>query len=184
MKMKAKVKTKIFLSAVTIVFFPFYISSQTNALVPKADPAMEMQIKEINEMTSKLQNKIDSSLLYPYLTSGMVESQNPSEGVPPEMTFYFNEKNEQLIAVKAHVGHEVWGTTYYYFFNEKEKIIKYLTFNSASKDIPEIDKKRYAIIYNPEGKIIWKNTETAKIEPEKVLKLYKLLSACNNGFGG
>lgn len=169
-----------FLTAMVIVLFPFHVLSQNKTASSKIDPALESQIKEINKITARLETQIDSNLLFPFIES-KINYSNPTEGVPPEIRFYFNDKN-LLTAAEIHVGFETWGKTFYYFFDEKEKIMKYLCVIQGGPAGPGLSKERSAVIFNPEGKIIWKNMDDENIGLEKILKLFKLLRECEDSF--
>lgn len=168
--------SSVFLPVFAIILFPIHIWSQ-NKIAPSNGPALELQIKEINKITVGLENKIDSNLLFPFIEI-KINYGEPTEGVPRETSFYFDNTNEKkrLIAVKTWDGFETWGRAGYYFFDENEKIMKHLSVAIGGPAGPYPSRERSAVIFNPEGKIIWKNMESDKNELEQILKLYKLVN--------
>jgi hypothetical protein len=172
---------KVLLQKVMLIFLvPVCCWSQDSKYVAKNDTTIEFQIKEINKITANLEGNIDSNQLFPFIES-KINYNDATEGVSPEIRFYFDEKN-LLIAARVEVGFETWGKTYYYFFDGAEKIMKYLCVTQGGPAGPWPTKNRTAIIFNPEGKILWKNTEPDEIGVAKVLKLYSLLMECEDQF--
>lgn len=73
-----------------------------------------------------------------------------------------------MVAVKVSVGHEIWLNEFYYYFNEIGNIIKYL---KKTIDCPDNPGNK-AIIYDGNGKILWKNIDEMIVPVNRIKDLF------------
>jgi hypothetical protein len=105
-----------------------------------------------------------------------------TENFPPQMSFYFESETKKLVACVAWVGHETWGESFAYYFDENGNILKYLQV-ILPPDGVVFDTTRYAIIYNTDGTVLWRNVpESPQPTPEAIKALYKALAAAGDEF--
>lgn len=133
-----------------------------------ADAAL---IKKINADVATLDRKIKSGELE-YLN--VAYYSGPTEGVPPAFLFYYEYKQNKFIlrACVIPVGHETWSKHFHYYFDNEGKPIKYLEKVQGRPDKPE----PLAILYGPKNRIIWKNTDTARMSPSEVTDIFNRLN--------
>ncbi len=90
------------------------------------------------------------------------------ESVPPIINLYYSYTTNKIVVAKIEVGHETWSKSFSYYFDQKEKIIKYLEIISR----PDNPPKR-AIIYGSDRSIIWKNTIEPTIDSKEIRDFFK-----------
>ncbi|MCP3922282.1 MAG: hypothetical protein GY714_06830 [Desulfobacterales bacterium] len=123
------------------------------------------QIPLINKRVKEIDRSIKKGTYSVIKVENIIKSL---EGVPPTIFFYYKPKDGKLVAVKIHVGHETWSKTFSYYFDRREKILKYL----ESIDRPDNPPKR-AVIYDKDSKVIWKNIDKPKIGPYNIWGFFK-----------
>ena len=133
-------------------------------------------IEEINAKVAKIDKQIQDQKLPSIETD--YNYNGPTEGVPPQFSFFFDhETNDyetlKLVACVAHIGRETWSEDFFYYFDENEKIMKYVEKRN------DLEPTRTAIIYNSNGRVLWENGGT-RIAPEKIKTLFKALSEAGN----
>ena len=138
-------------------------------------------VEEINGKVDKIDKRIkDKDKTLPSIETSY-DFKDATEGVPPQFSFFFDGGTSKLVVCKIHVGHETWGKDFFYYFDENEDIQKYLEIVPASKFGPSTS--RSAIIFDKDGKVLWKNLETPPRQaPEKIKTLYRALSKAADKF--
>ncbi len=100
--------------SITVILFLYLVST-----LSCADSTSD--IKSINQKVAQIEkNKDKLDILSVKLLLEQLESS------PPEAMFYYNPETGKLAMAKITVGHETFSTTHSYYFNKKNKIIKYL----------------------------------------------------------
>jgi len=97
-------------------------------------------VEEINVKVDKIDKRIndkDDSL--PSIETSY-DYKEPTEGVPPQFSFFFDRETRKLVACRVHVGHETWAKEFSYYFDENEDIMKYLEVIPASESGPEASR--------------------------------------------
>ena len=124
-----------------------------------------LAIKEINTAVDVLEKRIsefDKAL--PMLKVGY-DFQEPTEGVPPDLKFYFETKKSGLKeksvlrVFKTHVGREVYSVDRAYYFDENGQPMKFLEVNSGISGESGFPSSRRGIIYDKSGNKIWSSPE-------------------------
>ncbi|MCL2021511.1 MAG: hypothetical protein FWG81_05305 [Betaproteobacteria bacterium] len=132
-------------------------------------------IEEINAKVDRINKQIkDKDISLPSIET-RYDYIDPTESVPPEFSFFFDIDTGKLVACRVHVGHETWAKQFFYYFDENEKIMKYLEIIPPGYGSgPE--PYRAAIIYNAKGKVLWDNYQAPpRHTPEAIKALYRTL---------
>jgi hypothetical protein len=85
----------------------------------------------------------------------------------------YTRRDSKLIAVIITVGHETWGNTFTYYFDDKQRIMKY---SKTCGGRPDCEPKT-AIIYGADGKVLWKNTEAPYASPSRIVVLFEAITS-------
>lgn len=129
--------------------------------------AESKKIDLINKKVTKIEEEIKKFIPNESLEYLEVNIEPVSlEASPPSLRFYYGNNN--LIALYVTVGHETWVKRFHYFFDEHGNPLKYLEIIEGRKTEPE----RFAIIYETDGSILWKNTDDPIIQPKKIQLLF------------
>ncbi len=135
-----------------ITFFTGNVIAQVNASV---------------ESINKSIVSIDDSIANGNYMLFQCEDVEPSEGVPPNLKFYY--KGDRLVAIVSQVGHESWSNEFRYYYYGNGVMMKYLKITKGQTDKTE----RSGIIYSNKGTILWKNTESQTVDGNELQKLFK-----------
>jgi hypothetical protein len=133
-------------------------------------------IKDINAKVAMIEKQISAKGL-PHLDT-QYEYDEATEVSPPSFKFFFSPEDDVLIACEVHVGHETWGHTFTYYFDSDGSPLKYREAVLGREDKPE----PRAIIYDSKGGVLWKNVDEARLAPQEIVLLYKLLSKRSQAF--
>lgn len=134
--------------------------------------AQELTIQQVNVQVAEIiRHKQD----YHYIDIKLEVGH--SEGVPPQIYFYYDAKSGQPRYLHAVTGHETFAINYYYYFFN-DKVIKYL------KTYDGLDEKKTAIIYNSKGEVLWKNTQQPVLSLDAVQRLYQSVMSALQAFTG
>jgi hypothetical protein len=90
------------------------------------------------------------------------------ESVPPRILFYYNPENTELQLAEIDVGHEIFSTSFRYYFDDG-RIIKYLKYHEGHPDKPA----KQAIIYSRDGSVLWRNIDQPTVSIEQVVTLFE-----------
>lgn len=85
------------------------------------------------------------------------EESGLSEGVPPRLESCF--RGTTLARIRILVGHETWTSVFTYYFREGA-VVKYL----ETGDIPGAERRK-AVFYGRDGHVVWKNTDSPRVDP-------------------
>ncbi len=82
--------------------------------------------------------------------------------------YYYKPENMELVMLQVSVGHEIFSTKHTYYLNNN-RVIKYLkeTFDHPDSPPPKV------IIYDVNGKVLWKNIDEPAVSTVDVIKLFK-----------
>jgi hypothetical protein len=131
-----------------------------------AEPGRDL-VQEINQRVAEIDKAIGS---LPFIS---ISEEILTEGVPPAYRMYFRRQSpDKLVAAVVTVGHETWATIFSYYFDDQQRPLKYLKACSGLPDCPS----RAAIIYGPDRKVIWKNTEEPAVLPSQILALFSTIA--------
>jgi hypothetical protein len=125
------------------------------------------EVKQINALVAA----IDDSLKTDYYAELKIAEQGIAEGVPPIITFYFDREEGGLVAAVVSVGHEIWSNEFRYYFYPNGKPMKY---TKEADGLPDNPPKK-AILFDRNGKPVWKNTEESQVAVDDLLALFKKL---------
>lgn len=159
---------KCWLFALALLGSGFY-----STLLP--NEANASTLETINRTCSQQEKKINKGTLNASSLIIKNEQIQVSEGVLPTLTIY--HMNDRPIAAYITAGHETWSKSFYYCFDKKGRIMKYLEVIDRPDNPP-----RRAIIYNPDGSVIWKNIDEAEVSPQKIVNLFKTLQSHMKAF--
>jgi hypothetical protein len=141
-----------------IILFIFFFSIGCQ---PNANATTE--IKSINTIVLHIdKTKGDLSALELKLHTGEFEA------VPPEVMYYYKPENMELVMLQVSVGHEIFSTKHTYYLNNN-RVIKYLKETFDHPDSPP----QKVIIYDVNGKVLWKNIDEPAVSTVDVIKLFK-----------
>ncbi len=146
---------------IAVVFISITIS--TSVFTKEA----KTQIEVVNTKVKSIEKAIKEGK-YPKLRfENIIEA---FETIPPVFHFFYTYDTHKLVAVTVDVGHETWGISYYYFFDEEERIIKYLKVVTDRPDNPP----EIVIIYNTDSSVLWSNTDhLPRVAPADIRGFYK-----------
>ena len=125
------------------------------------------EVKRINSLVAAM----DDSLKTEHYAELTIAEQGLSEGVPPRITFYFNREQGGLAAAIVSVGHETWSNEFRYYFYPNGKPMKYAKVTDGRPDNPP----KEAMIFDRNGKTVWKNTEEPQVAVDDLQELFKKL---------
>jgi hypothetical protein len=126
-------------------------------------------IQQINQSVAGIDKAIQSGDL-PYIS---ISEESGTEGLPPAYKMYYSRNGDgKLIAAVVSVGHESWGNTFSYYFDDQQRVMKYLKTCEGRSDCPP----KTAIIYGTNGKIVWKNTEEPAVPPSQIVTIYTAIT--------
>lgn len=154
--------------------------AHTKDLGSPQDTATAALIKKTNSEVSNLDKKLKSNELQSLKVEYHITQ--PTDGVAPSFTFYFEDKQDKNIlrVCLVRVGHETWSKFFYFYYDAHGKPIKYLEKISGREDNPA----PRAILYGASAKILWKNTERPRLSPNQVAALFNQLTTKLNIFSG
>jgi hypothetical protein len=132
------------------------------------------EVKRINALVAA----IDDSLKTEHYAEFTIAEQGLSEGIPPGFTFYYDRDHGRLAAAVVSVGHETWSNEFRYYFYPDGKPMKYTKATIGRPDNPE----KTAIIFDKQGKIVWKNVEEPQVAIETLASLFKNLQETRKKF--
>jgi|WetSurMetagenome_2_1015567.scaffolds.fasta_scaffold289463_2 hypothetical protein len=132
------------------------------------------EVKRINALVAAM----DDSLKTEHYAVLTIAEQGISEGVPPIITFYFDREKGGLAAAIVSVGHESWSNEFRYYFYPDGKPMKY---TKAADGLPDNPPKK-AILFDRNGKTVWKNTEEPQVAVEDLRALFKKLEGIRTQF--
>jgi len=138
-------------------------------------------VEEINVKVDTIDKRIkDKDKTLPSIETSY-DYKDATEGVPPQLSFFFDIETKKLVACMVHVGHETWSKEFSYYFDENEDIMKYLEVVPTSESGPSAS--RAAIIYGKDRKVLWENLQASPRQaPEKIKALYQALSKAGDEF--
>jgi hypothetical protein len=140
--------------------------------------ARAVTVEQINATVEQIDKRISAQEL-PSIEANY-DYKDATEGAPPSFSFFFDVRTSKLVACIVSVGHETWVKQFYYYFDENEKIIKYLEVIPPSDAGPATS--RTAIIYDGNGKVLWKDIQAPRQMPNSIKTLYKSLSKAADAF--
>lgn len=132
------------------------------AAAPRGDP-----VQAVNRKVAE----IDAAIRGGELPGIVVREEVPSEGAPPSYTLYTRGPGGKLAAAIITVGHETWGNTFAYYFDEEQRILKY---SKTCQGRPDCEP-RSAILYDAAGKVLWKNTDEPYAPPARIVALFRTI---------
>jgi hypothetical protein len=131
-------------------------------------------VKRINVLVAAM----DDSLETEHYAVLKIAEQGIAEGVPPKITFYFDREHGGLAAATVSVGHETWSNEFRYYFYPNGKPMKYM---KATDGLPDNPPKE-AIIFDLNGKTVWKNIEEPHVSVDDLQALFKNLEGIRKQF--
>ena len=137
---------------------------------PKEDP-----VQVVNQKVAE----IDQAIQDEALPSIAIQEEVESEGVPPSYKLYTRGAGGKLVAAIVTVGHETWGNTFAYYFDDQQRIMKY---SKSCQGRPDCEAKT-AIVYGPAGKVLWKNTNAPHAPPARIVALFELITGLREQLG-
>ena len=132
----------------------------------------EDPIQQVNAQVAEISDAIASGELAVVEMNEVVES----EGSPPDLKFYYRQ--DRLLAVQVDVGHETWSNRFSFYFYENGQIMKFLKTTLDRPDNPP----KLAVIYEPDGSVLWKNTDDTYIDPDELKALFDRYQATKGKF--
>lgn len=141
-----------------VIFFILYLAAHSFAFADNAE-----EIKQVNKKVAQIEKTKDElNILELKLHTGELEA------APPEVMFYYEANNMELVMLQATVGHEIYTTKHTYYLSNNS-VIKYL---KESFNHPDSPPKR-AIIYDHKGKPLWQNINAPIIKPAEIKKQFE-----------
>jgi len=135
---------------------------------------ISLNVYGAEDVTADINRKaafIDELITGEKLASLTVISNEESEGSPPEIKFYTKGRN--LVAATIVVGHETWVSKLTVYYYDNESPMKYLRVITGRQKQPE----REAILYGTEGKPLWQNVDTPKVDASDILKIFRTINS-------
>jgi hypothetical protein len=141
-----------------VIFFILYLSVYSFTFADNTEV-----IKQVNKKVAQIEKtKEELNILELKLHTGELEA------APPEVMFYYEADNMELVMLKATVGHEIYTTKHTYYLNNN-RVIKYLKESFNHPDSPP----KQAIIYDNKGKPLWKNINEPLIKPAEIKQQFE-----------
>ena len=132
-----------------------------------AAPAPGDPVAEVNARVAR----IDESLRSESASSVVVSSDGPIEGRPPEIRF--SVLAGRLVAARVSSGHETWTSRVTVYFYDDGRPMKYLRSISGRVDAPP----RQAILYAPNGQVLWRNVDEPLVDPAGLRAAYQQIES-------
>ena len=132
------------------------------------------EVKRINVQITA----IDDSLKNDVYASLEIAERGVTEGNPPSFTIYYDRERGRLVAAIISVGHETWSNEFRYYFYPDGKPMKYIKTTLGRVDNPP----KMTIVFDKNGKIVWKNTEEPYVAIEAIQSLFKNLHEIRKQF--
>jgi hypothetical protein len=141
-----------------VIFFIFYLVTHSFVFADNTE-----EIKQVNKKAAQIEKTKDKlNILELKLHTSELEA------APPEVMFYYEADNMELVMLQVNVGHEIFTTKHTYYFNNN-CVIKYLKESFNHPDSPP----KKAIIYNDKGKPLWQNINAPIIKPAEIKKQFE-----------
>lgn len=148
-------RTRFILIIALLIIFSCILNSQEKKTL----------IEEVNKKVELIEKNIEE---YDYI---YLEYLPAAEGLLGLDTKFYYEENGQYILrlAKISIRHEIWRNEFFYYFDEDGKILKFINKAVGRPDNPP----KRAIIFDRQGKIIWRNFHyKIPMSPEEVKKYF------------
>ncbi len=147
-----------------------FVVTLTVSLAVHAAPSLK-ELAAIDAQVTALKKKVADKAL-PRVEVTM-DYPNGTEGVPPIVTFFFEDAAERRVlrVCTVHVGHETWATDVAYYFGPGGEPLAYVVIGGP----PPEPKSPGVVYYGAHGVELRRSVEHTFLEPKAVVSWFESL---------
>ncbi|GEM_PF-5178875 len=119
------------------------------------------------DLVNKKVDSLETELKNGSFEKTTLATETQAEVSPPTITFLHSDG--KLVSAVITMNHEGWQNRFQYWFDNREKPLKYLKTSTR----PDEKNKRQAVIYQADGTVLWKNADLPELTPDKILAEFK-----------